>query len=290
MVQNAFKYVAAGMSAEKDKTPRKRLFIGLVTGTALLLCLALLAGWIIPVVGLGNIHPLVPYITACILVASICIIVWAALGLVLQIVTGRLCWGASRVRGITIKFFLPVMEFLAKAVGCSVNEVRRSFIQVNNELTKRKGDIFLPESLLILLPHCLQNSECPLRLSYTIDLCKRCGRCPISGMLALKDAYGFRIAVATGGTIARRIVVQARPELIIAVACERDLTSGIQDTHPLPVYGILNERPEGPCTNTLVPLELVEQTLRIFVRPEFLPPQVFPNMTSKGAQDESVHT
>ena len=288
MTQDAFTYAAAGMSAEKEKTPRKRLFIGLVTGTALLLCLALLAGWIIPVVGLGNIHPLVPYITACVLVACICAIVWAAFGLVLQIITGRSCWGASRVRGITIKFFLPVMELLAKVAGCSVNEVRRSFIQVNNELTKRKGSVCSPERMLVLLPHCLQNSECPLRLSYTIDACKRCGRCPISGLLTLRDAYGFRIAVATGGTIARRIVVQARPDIIIAVACERDLTSGIQDTHPLPVYGILNERPEGPCTNTLVPLELVEQALRAFVRPEFLPPQVFPITISKEPMNESV--
>lgn len=276
------------MSTEKEKTPRKRLFIGLVTGTALLLCLALLAGWIIPVVGLGNIHPLVPYVTACVLVACICAIVWAALGLVLQIITGRACWGASRVRGITIKFFLPVMEFLAKVAGCSVNEVRRSFIQVNNELTKRKGCVYSPERLLVLLPHCLQNSECPLRLSHTIDACKRCGRCPISGLLTLRDAYGFRIAVATGGTIARRIVVQARPDIIIAVACERDLTSGIQDTHPLPVYGILNERPEGPCTNTLVPLDRVEHALRAFVHPEFLPPRVFPTTISKRSTNEST--
>ena len=68
-------------------------------------------------------------------------------------------------------------------------------------------------------------------------------------------------------------MVETRPRLIIAVACERDLTSGVQDTHPLPVYGILNHRPEGPCRNTLVTLRLVEDALRRFIAPEKLPGQ-----------------
>jgi hypothetical protein len=88
--------------------------------------------------------------------------------------------------------------------------------------------------------------------------------------MALRDAWGVQLAVATGGTIARRIVVEARPRLIIAVACERDLAAGIQDTYPLPVYGILNGRPHGPCLDTVLDLDKVEGALRVFVRP--LPP------------------
>ena len=82
----------------------------------------------------------------------------------------------------------------------------------------------------------------------------------------MRDNYGVRLAIATGGSIARRIVVETRPKLILAVACERDLTSGIQDTHPLPVFGILNHRPEGPCRNTLVDLTLVEAALERLLR------------------------
>ena len=253
------------------KRSRKRLFIGLVTGTAVLLCLLLLTGWIIPFIGFGNIHPWVPHITGMLLVLCICVIVWATLGLVLQITLGRSFWGASRVKGVTIRFFLPVMELLARLAGFSPEEVRRSFIKVNNELSARYGAVFEPERILVLLPHCLQRADCRLRLSYGVDVCERCGRCPITGLLQLRDAYGVSLAIATGGTIARRIVVEARPGLIIAVACERDLTSGIQDTHPLPVFGILNKRPEGPCRNTLVPLHKLENALRAFISPDHLP-------------------
>lgn len=258
-------------SSTEARGPRKRLFIGLVAGTALLLCLLLLAGWIIPYIGFGNIHPWAPHITGILLALCICVIAWAALGLVLQITLGRSFWGASRVKGVTIKFFLPVMELLARLAGLSAEEVRRSFIKVNNELAMRRGAVHEPQRILVLLPHCLQRAECTLRLSYSVDACERCGRCPIKGLLDLRDAYGVSLAIATGGTIARRIVVETRPELIIAVACERDLTSGIQDTHPLPVFGILNERPEGPCRNTLVSLQKLEAALRSFIRPALLP-------------------
>ena len=77
--------------------------------------------------------------------------------------------------------------------------------------------------------------------------------------MALSEKYHVPVSVATGGTLARKIVVEKKSEIIIGVACERDLTSGIQDSYPIPVLGVLNRRPFGPCLNTDVDLELVEK-------------------------------
>lgn len=260
---------------------RKRLFIGLISLTSGALCLVLLVGWIIPYIGLGNIHPLVPDITGALLVACIALIVWATLGLVLHIYTGRPWFGSQRVRGVAVKLFLPLMELLGRLFGISREEVRHSFIKVNNELVRGETGSFAPPDVLILLPHCLQSSNCAVRLTYGVDHCKRCGQCPIEQLLALRDRYGVKLAIATGGTIARRIVVKERPRLIIAVACERDLASGIQDTHPIPVYGVLNERPNGPCLDTLVSLTNVEKALRHFLN--VLPPDVADEDTAGAA-------
>ncbi|MBP7563009.1 MAG: DUF116 domain-containing protein, partial [Candidatus Cloacimonetes bacterium] len=70
------------------------------------------------------------------------------------------------------------------------------------------------------------------------------------------------------GTLARRIIVNVKPKLIIAVACERDLVDGILEVFPIPVYGLLNDRPEGPCINTRVSCELIEQILQKIIRRE----------------------
>jgi len=61
-----------------------------------------------------------------------------------------------------------------------------------------------------------------------------------------------KLLKSTGGTLARMKVKEARPKAIVAIACERDLASGMADVFPIPVIGVLNERPNGPCCNTTV--------------------------------------
>ena len=245
---------------------RKRLFIGLITGTSILLCLLLLAGWIIPFIGFSQIHWSLPYLFGLLFGSGIIFISWATLGLVLQILKGRAVLGTGKMRGMTIRIFLPLMTMLARLLGIDKRRVRQSFIRVNNELVRSENGKFAAKDILILTPHCLQASKCDRRLSYNVDNCVRCGKCPVAMLLKLRDHYGVTFAIATGGTIARRIVVQTRPKFIIAVACERDLTSGIQDTYPLPVYGVLNERPCGPCLDTTVPEVSMERALRMFIK------------------------
>jgi hypothetical protein len=260
---------SSGTQKTIPRVAHKRLFIGLTCGITALLCLALILGWGIPYIGFENIHPSVPLITGCILVLALAVVGWTAFILVFQIVTKKKLWGADKARGLSIKLFLPLMELFGRLVGIKPVETRRSFIQVNNELVDSANQKYAPDNVLILLPHCIQWSRCTLRVSNRLERCQRCGRCNIGLLLDLTDKYGVSVAVATGGTIARRIVVEKKPELIIAVACERDLASGIQDTYPLPVYGILNERPHGPCVDTQVSLALLEKALLRFVRLKF---------------------
>lgn len=253
------------------ESSRKRLFLGLITATSLVVCAGLALLWIVPTIGLSNIHPWASTIWGATVALIIAVVVWASLGLALSVAAGRTLPLTKRLRGVTIKLLLPLMIILARVFGISKERVRNSFIKVNNELVLGEGKSYQPQEILLLLPHCLQSSACAMRLTYDIHNCKRCGQCPVAGLLALSEAYGVHMAIATGGTIARRIVVQKRPKLILAVACERDLSSGIQDTYPLPVFGILNERPQGPCLDTLVPLEQLERALRHFLRMESAP-------------------
>ena len=255
------------MSTRKN---RKRLFIGLISGACLLICLLLFAMWVIPFVGLHSIHPLAGWVVGTILLFLMFLVCVGYWGLFLNIILKRPLPGSRRFRGLTVKLFLPLMVLLGRMLGFSKQAIMLSFISVNNELVLAEAGRYRPEEILLLMPHCLQNSRCDRRLTYDINNCERCGKCPIAGLLQLHDKYGVHLAVATGGTIARRIVVQLRPSMIIAVACYRDLSSGIQDTYPLPVYGVLNERPHGPCLDTTVDLKQVEIALHRFLKEEFL--------------------
>lgn len=163
---------------------------------------------------------------------------------------------------ITLKVLFPINLLIGKLFGFSKSQVRESFVQVNNSIFKATQKRIKNDRLLILLPHCLQNFDCPYKIIADCNNCRRCGRCQISDILKLKEKYNVDIAIATGGTIARKVVVEKKPTVIVAVACDRDLCSGIQDVYPIPVYGILNERPYGPCMNTRVDLERLEQSMQ----------------------------
>ena len=245
--------------------PQKRIFLGLLTITVLLFTLLLALLWIVPYVGMANIHPSLPLVLGIIFTASLLLVLGAVGILGFTVALGRDLPFSKSLRGLLIKLLLPLMTGVGRLFGISKEQVRRSFIEINNQLLLAQHPKATADELLLLMPHCLQFHECQFRITGNVVHCKRCGKCPIKGLAELSEKYGVGLAVATGGTLARRIVVERRPKLIIAVACERDLSSGIQDSYPLPVFGITNYRPNGPCFDTLVNLERVEEALRTFL-------------------------
>ncbi|HBG0081579.1 TPA: DUF116 domain-containing protein, partial [Clostridioides difficile] len=118
-----------------------------------------------------------------------------------------------------------------------------------------------PEDIIILIPHCIQENSCKLKVTNDIDNCKECGRCNIGELIKLKEKTNVKIFVATGGTLARKIIMDNKPKAVVAVACERDLTSGIQDIKKIPVLGVFNKRPNGPCVNTNVDIMDIEKAI-----------------------------
>lgn len=161
-----------------------------------------------------------------------------------------------------ITVLYPVSVFLGSLIGISKDRMRTSFVHVNNSFLQAVRKRFPASRILILLPHCLQNVECKIRITIDIHNCARCGKCDICDLIDVANAYGANVAIATGGTLARRIVLKFRPELIIAVACQRDLVDGLREVFPIPVYGVLNQRPEGRCINTRVAVDEIDYALR----------------------------
>jgi hypothetical protein len=245
--------------------PQKRIFLGLLAVTCILFTMVLGVLWYVPFVGLTSLHPRLPLILGVVFSGLLLSVVGALVLLALTVLLGRDLFFSRKLRGAVIKLLLPMMSGVGKVCGVSKDQVRRSFIEINNQLVLAQHYRTTPDKLLLLMPHCLQFHECQFRITGSTVHCKRCGKCPIKGLAELSEKYGVGLAVATGGTLARRIIVDRRPQLIIAVACERDLSSGIQDSYPLPVFGVLNSRPQGPCYDTLVDLEKVEEALKTFL-------------------------
>jgi len=243
--------------------PEKKTILTLVALTAVLLTILLVLFYIVPYYGFSRIHAGLPIVMGVLVAAVGGFVVLSLVLLMVVFIVGHDVPFSKKLRSIAVKGLLPTLTVVGKLIGLRKEEVQHAFVAVNNELVMaqcRNGHP--PRNVLLLMPHCLQNADCPVKITYRVENCKRCGKCRIKDLLDLSEKYGVSLAVATGGTIARRIVIEKKPDLIIAVACERDLTSGIQDTTPLPVYGIFNQRPFGPCLNTQVAMDQVESILK----------------------------
>ena len=241
--------------------PQKRIFVGLLAFTCVILLVLTFLLWYVPMVGLRNIHSSLPLIFSFVLAFFVLLVISGGLLLVFTIVRGKDIFLSHKLRGLVAKVLFPLMILMGKVVGISKERVRQSFVELNNHLIRSNSHRVRPDRLLILLPHCIQDFDCEIKITGNIRNCRGCGKCEIKDLIELSDQYHLKIAVATGGTLARRIVLENRPEAIVAVACEVDLTTGIQDTYPIPVIGILNERPNGPCINTKVNIEKVRRAI-----------------------------
>jgi hypothetical protein len=185
------------------------------------------------------------------------------LAIVFMIIKSKAIPSLDNITRIANDVLFPITLLTGRLTGINKDEILRSYIAVNNNLVKSKKLLLDGHQVMILLPHCLQDFECPHKITQDINNCKHCQKCSISALIDLGEKYHAVIKVATGGTLARKFIEECKPRGVVAVACERDLSMGIQDAGFIPVIGVLNCRPNGPCINTNVELDKVEEALKI---------------------------
>ncbi len=154
---------------------------------------------------------------------------------------------------------------LKKVFGSDAESAAVRYIEDHNRNVLKKKFRIPPEKIMILMPHCIQNSECGIRITFNPQNCIRCGKCAVSELVAIAERFNVMLCIATGGTIARKLIRDKRPEAIIATACFRDLTEGLSEIPDIPVVGVLNIiGPSGPCVNTDVDTEKIKELIYFF--------------------------
>jgi hypothetical protein len=125
--------------------------------------------------------------------------------------------------------------------------VENAAVKVYNALALMRGRKVGQGELLLLIPRCLSKA--------TLD-----------GVLGIAGKYGVPVFVATRGQLARRVIRERRPRAVVAVACERDMVSGLHDVAgKIPVLGLTMTLPAGPCKDASLDLSQLEQWVRAYV-------------------------
>ena len=139
--------------------------------------------------------------------------------------------------------YLKLMNFtslLARVVG-KRDWVEHAAIDIYNTLAERRGRRVGKGELLVLIPRCLSKQA-------------------LDGVLEIAGRYEVPVFVATRGQLARRVIRERRPRAVVAVACERDMMTGLRDVAgKLPVLGLTMQLPNGPCRDASIDLAQMEK-------------------------------
>jgi hypothetical protein len=162
--------------------------------------------------------------------------------------TGRGGLGLSRPELLVLlKGLLPWTLRIGRLTGSSPDRLTNAFLKLHNTLVQLAGREVDTSELVILLPRCLDK---PIRRSAQ-DMAR---------------TYGCHLAIVPGGGEARRVIREHRPRAVIAVACERDLLSGIEEVSAvIPVFALPNRRPAGPCVCTEIDLDDLDDAVCSFL-------------------------
>lgn len=188
--------------------------------------------------------PLPELLAAVLIVLLGAALVWVAL-IGASYLLGRNLLPRYLAEGGLLPLVLPVAERVGRRFGLSRDRVGNSALRLYNRLAAaRAPGGMAPRELLVLLPRCL-------------------GKEGMQGALDVGARYGVPIFVAARGRYAREMIVRQRPRAVVAVACERDLVSGVHDVAGrLPVLGTTLALPDGPCKNATVDLASLESQIR----------------------------
>ncbi|NIT36524.1 MAG: DUF116 domain-containing protein [candidate division Zixibacteria bacterium] len=256
----------AGFEAAIEQGPA--LFLGalgafVAAGAALFLLF-----WYLAVPRLAELSPVIPRVFLAGGAIVFLYIVLEYLGLVTTVYTPK-CLLLPFVRSSRVIVRLaPLAPRFARLFGSTPDRMAHSAVQVSNAVTraterrvKRRGPV------LVLLPRCLQRPECPEAVVNDIENCQRCGECPMTELLALRDEFdGVVMAVLTGGSVVPAVVARLDPRAVIGVACERELIAGIYVVDDRPVVGVANQRPRGPCRATEFKWPDLRAAVELFAR------------------------
>lgn len=237
-----------GSSAEDSIEEEKSTFLLFALAGGAVIVLLTLFVWYMITPRLEQFHAFLPTIMGAGVIVGLTIFGLFLFSVIITALTEKGYLGACVQKSVLFSFLVPLAIRIGNRFGISRDRMGNSFIKVNNILVKSSAHSLQPQEVLVLLPRCIEK-ETRKEILSAIEICH------------------CKSYTATGGSSARKMISELKPKAIIAVACERDLLSGLQDVAPkIPVIAIPNKRPEGPCKNTLIDLEFFKRSLDDLIR------------------------
>lgn len=141
---------------------------------------------------------------------------------------------------------------ISKFFGLDDTDLIQFSIRLQNTMNMKKFAGTPVEKRVIYLPQCLRSAECPAHLTPEGLVCRRCGRCEIGRQIDRYEAMGYRIFIAPGSTLIKRMMKKYRPEAIVGVGCLMEIKEGLELCDRAGVIGMGVVTLKDGCVETVL--------------------------------------
>jgi hypothetical protein len=130
--------------------------------------------------------------------------------------------------------------------------VSRLVVEVRNRLYRDRFDRTPYEQRAMFIPQCLRSPQCPAPLTPDGIRCLDCGRCGIGKIKGEAESLGYKVFIAPGGSLIKRMLKKYNSQAVLGVGCPMEVKEGTEKmaSYGVPVQGVILER-DG-CVDTRV--------------------------------------
>ncbi|MBP2132434.1 hypothetical protein J2128_000355 [Methanomicrobium sp. W14] len=155
-----------------------------------------------------------------------------------------------------VKSGITISEGMAKGLckffGLDDKELTAFSIRLHNAMNLTAFSEIPPEKRAVFLPQCLRSASCPANLTPEGLICRRCGRCEIGAHIDILERMGYKVWIAPGSTLIKRMVKKYRPEAVIGVGCIIEVREGLELLDKINLTGMGVVTLKDGCVETIL--------------------------------------
>ncbi|MGC9516887.1 MAG: DUF116 domain-containing protein [Methanomicrobiales archaeon] len=150
----------------------------------------------------------------------------------------------------TIDMFYGPFKKFSENLGLEEKIVDQIGVEVRNKVNKKAFENAKPEEKLLILPHCLRNSDCEAKLESSGLICTDCNRCVIGPLKKKGEELGYKVFIIPGSTFLKKIAEKNSFKAVLGVACYQDLNLAMMKLSKFSCQGV--PLLKDGCINTKV--------------------------------------
>jgi geranylgeranyl pyrophosphate synthase len=155
------------------------------------------------------------------------------------------------------------LEQWAKSILDNEDHLAWTMVLIGSKLWMRQVVTVPISQRLLLLPHCLRNTDqCPAAYNAEGLHCQECGACVLGQLKSTAETLGYRVLIAEGSPIVMQWILSGRTSAILGVGCLRSLEKAFEKLQLARIPALAVPLHTSTCKDSTTDMDWVLEMIR----------------------------